>query len=187
MRVTLYILVVSLMGCAAAGVPYTNDPEQKIKYAHELINSNRAIPAEKLLKEAVEIYTEKDDKQGLAKSYSELGAFYLTNAYKNYKSFYEKHNEYDYKRDQSVKYYLKSEELFLSVNEYYSASNMALRLGDLHKIRDEKELSCKAYDRSITHHDLGKKEHPDKKLFLPKGYNTFIDYIEERLVENKCK
>jgi hypothetical protein len=59
-------------------VPYTSDPERKLGWAKELYqNQNRPIPAERLIKEAIEIYQERGDQLGLAQAHRAYGVFLL--------------------------------------------------------------------------------------------------------------
>ncbi len=71
--ITIFTLI---LGCAAAGVPYTSDPDKKISYAYQLMSTNRYIPAKKLLDEAVEIYEKNKDIKGQVEANFAYGNYY---------------------------------------------------------------------------------------------------------------
>lgn len=65
----LLALTFSLLGCAAAFVPATSDPEQKLRYAWELLTVYRPIPARKLIDESIEIYKQQGKTEELCQAY----------------------------------------------------------------------------------------------------------------------
>lgn len=62
-----------LVGCAAVGLITTTDPAQKLNDANELASHGRFPMAQKIAKEAMAIYEEKNDQAGMARTHSVLG------------------------------------------------------------------------------------------------------------------
>ena len=66
-RFVTFWLSLLMSGCAAIGVVATSDPHVKLNDAENLfITQNRPLPAERLIREAMAIYQERDDPHGLA-------------------------------------------------------------------------------------------------------------------------
>lgn len=87
-------LAIVMLGCAAAGVPKTNNPAEKISYAYQLKNANRPVPAQTLLNEALTIYEKNNDVQGLANTYLAFGNLYKSPSYQNMAVVFKRWNEY---------------------------------------------------------------------------------------------
>ena len=66
-------LSILIIGCSAALVPYTSNPEKKLGQSYTLVDLGRPIPAEKLITETLEIYTEQGDELGMAEAYHSFG------------------------------------------------------------------------------------------------------------------
>src|SRR5207245_9573544 len=85
--------------CGGAGVPYTRDSERKLGWARELyLNQHRPIPAERLIKEAIEICQERNDQLGLARAYSMYGRFLQSPDYHT-DTYFNKRKDYPYWKD----------------------------------------------------------------------------------------
>lgn len=63
-----------LSACAGVGIVATADPLRKLNDAEYLFaRENRPLPAERLIREAISIYEERDDPHGLANANREYG------------------------------------------------------------------------------------------------------------------
>ncbi|MFS1526319.1 hypothetical protein ACL7TT_19850 [Microbulbifer sp. 2304DJ12-6] len=94
--IVLVIISAYILGCAAAGVPYTSDPTEKLQNAYYLMNNEgRALPAEKLGLEALSDFKKVNNTYGEAEAEHFLGTFYKSQVYRSYSDFYIKHGEYD--------------------------------------------------------------------------------------------
>lgn len=83
------IILIWLSGCAAVGVPYKSDPIEKLKWACFLFDcDDRALPAEGLIREAIEICQETKDTECLAQAYLTYGLFFRSLSVTGYKKFY---------------------------------------------------------------------------------------------------
>jgi hypothetical protein len=66
-----------LAGCAAMGVVATDDPAGKLRDATALFGGYaRPLPAERLIREAIDIYEKQNDSLGLAEAYRTYGLFF---------------------------------------------------------------------------------------------------------------
>lgn len=63
-----------LVGCAGFGIVASSDPLTKLNNAEYLfLTQNRPLPAERLIRESIEIYQERDDPHGLGHAHSQYG------------------------------------------------------------------------------------------------------------------
>ena len=112
MKLTILIFLISssLLGCSAAGVIHSSDPNVKMNQALELLKYGRQIPAEKLIKDALISFKESSDFEGGRYAAFQLGMLYanqgrITEACSNYASS----NQYHVKavvKDPDKKYYV---------------------------------------------------------------------------------
>jgi hypothetical protein len=64
------VAALTLAGCAAAGYPPTfGDPQAKLQYAWQLMQSDRPLPAQHLILEAIDSYTQSGNEVALAEAY----------------------------------------------------------------------------------------------------------------------
>ena len=94
MRVRAVLLlsaVLSLTGCAAAGVIAEPDPMRKLDLASVLIyEQNRPAPAERLIYESIASFTTQKDAHGLANSYVTYAEFLKSRSVALHESQYRK-------------------------------------------------------------------------------------------------
>ena len=88
-KVLLLSVAVVLGGCAAALVPQTGDPKEKIAWAYWLFDDSlRPLPAENLLHESIEIYKSANDQAGLAEAYKAYGVFLRSYSIEKWRKIY---------------------------------------------------------------------------------------------------
>jgi hypothetical protein len=73
-------LLLCLSSCAAALVPETSDPNEKLKQSYELVSSKRGIAAEKVINQAMQMFQSKENKEGMARAYYAYALLYRSNA-----------------------------------------------------------------------------------------------------------
>jgi len=174
-----------LLACAAGGVPYTSDPERKLGWARELyVNRHRPIPAERLIKEAIEIYQERNDQLGLAKAYSMYGRFLQSPDYHT-DTFFNKREDYPYWKDRATEYFQKSLIIFLNQHQYHDASNAVLNLGIL-KMKSDRVEACSFFDQSLKLHQEGIEKNPDQRFHLPSDVSSFVEGIGQLKKQAQC-
>lgn len=133
-----------LVGCTAAGVPATNNPQEKIAYAQQLKDMGRPIPAQKLLLESLSIYEKSNDFSGLGSTYLALGNLYKSNSYQSNAEIFKKWNEYKSYKD-SASFFERSAENFLKDGDFLMTGMAKTGVGDAYSLANEVESQCKAY------------------------------------------
>lgn len=185
--VIVSIVVLALMGCAAAGVPYKNDPNQKLNQAYQLMNSEgRALPAEKLGLEALSQFGSQNNWYGVAESQYFLGTFYKSKVYRSYKEFYVKHNEYDPTSRKSISHFKEAILAFEKDGDYWGVSKSTFAMGNAYATDNDLESACSNYRNALEIY------HSDKNVFKGRVHPhnpTFESYdsMIESFIEAKCK
>jgi hypothetical protein len=119
-------LMLILAGCSAMGVVATSDPHEKLRQAQYQLqdDQNRPIPAERLIREAIEIYREKGDEQGLAVGYLRYAEFFNSNSVGRWEPFYQKNGfmdkeaVFDKRWERSLEYLQKARDLYEKQSNY---------------------------------------------------------------------
>jgi len=191
-NLTLVISVV-LSGCAAMGVPATSDPDKKIRYAYVLFDEQqRPLPAERLIREAIVLYLEKNNDLGLAEAYRAYGFFYRSAAlekwHKHYKAngFLEAGATYANRYEKSIAYFEKSAAILKKYNKNDSLTNIHLNMGFTYEFSNQLEKACDEYKKSIISNQRHMKENPGATLTLPKGFSSYEAYVNPFLERLKC-
>ena len=183
------IIFVSLLilGCAAAGVPYTSDPSKKLNNAYYLMNSEgRALPAEKLGLEALADFKADNDIYGEAEAEHFLGTFYKSRVYRSYSDFYIKHNEYDPTAQKSISHFVNAVQAFERDGDYWGASKSMFAMGNAYATDNDYENACSKYQAAL---DTYKS---DKNIFKGRvhPHNPSYESYEEMIkafMKGKCK
>lgn len=149
--IILLIIVYITSGCSAALVPYTNDPYTKLQQACELIDLGRAIPAEKLTKDALGIFKKKGDKLGEAEAYFLLGNFYKSQAYSNYEDFY-KNNKLEYTPccEKSIENYRFAVQVYKEIGDYMGVAKSYFAMGNAYGVDKNISEQCQMFKKSIA-------------------------------------
>lgn len=191
-HILIIILLAGLVGCAAALVPYTSDPKQKIADAYWLFGEQlRALPAEKLIFEAIEIYQKNNNQLGLAEGYTAYAIFLRSEAVSRYRDRYESNGfidesiTYNNRFAESMEYLRKSESIYQRLGEYDDLTNTYLHMAFTSMAADDKINACKYYDKSVDANIIFMSKNPDVKISLG-GYKSYKDYIKPLKEEAKC-
>jgi tetratricopeptide (TPR) repeat protein len=181
------LTVVSLIwscGCAAMFIPATNNPYKKLYWAEQLFDKqDRPLPAERLIREAMSLFNERNDKQGIAMSYRLYGFFLKSTSIKNWETFYRKNGfldksvTYDKRLEKAVEYFKKAEELFLILKEYDAITNISLNLGYTYEQIGDLKKASDLFDQSLEAHRENLRQNPETKVNLPIGYNSYEEFI----------
>ena len=149
-----YVLILAmtfvLHGCAAALVPYSSDPDQKLSNAFQLINHGRPIPAERLATEALTDYEEKKDYSGAANAHKVLGILYKSNAYRSFSKYFKEHGGYDPTNEKSIKHFRESAEFYKLAGDHWGVSSALVGVGDSYFSEGNNENACKIYKESLA-------------------------------------
>ena len=182
-----------LPGCAAMFVPATSDPDQKIRDAAMLYDQQqRPLPAERLIREAIEIYRERKNDLGLAEAYRNYGFFFRSSAvkklHKHYQSngFMEKDATYETRYEKSISYFEKSATILEKYQKHDVLSNIYLNMGFTYEFANQPEKACDEYKKTLMSNQRNLKVNPEAKASLPEGYSTFEAYVTAIMERLKC-
>ncbi|MEW6521485.1 MAG: hypothetical protein AB1461_18975 [Thermodesulfobacteriota bacterium] len=189
------LFAVTLSACAAALIPATSDPQKKIGYAYMLFDEQqRPLPAERLIREAIEAYKQQNDELGLAEGYRAYGFFFRSPAIEKWRKIYEEHGfldksaTYFNRYDESIEYFEHSARLFEKNDKYDSLTNIYLNMGFTYEFAKKNDKACEAYRTSLVASSKFKESNPSTSITLPKGFvGTYEDYINGLLKRLECK
>jgi tetratricopeptide (TPR) repeat protein len=197
MKTTNIVLLVSsiiqLAGCAAALVPASSDPARKLGWAGELIDKqNRPLPAEQLIRDAIQIYESKSDEKGLAAAYRQYGIFFRSDAVQRFAAHYRKNGfldqtvSYDQRFDKAIEYFLKARPFYEKSKTYDLLSNIDLNLAWAYEGKGEQPLACQSLDSSLANNLRFTSTDPDAKIDLPKGQLSFAGAVGNEKTRLRC-
>lgn len=193
-RFALVMIVSILTGCAAMGVPATSDPGEKLGWAYNLYEKqDRPLPAERLIREAQDLYQNKNDELGLAEVYRQYAFFLMSRAVGDWEPHYRKDGfldktiSFDSRYEKAIDYLQKTRDIYVRHKKYDGMSNVDLVTGNVYLsyIGDENK-ACQYYDKCLTDYQEFRKANPDTKITLPEGYASFSDYIAAVKKQAKC-
>ena len=128
LKIFLLVLSTALISCSAMGVPATSDPNKKLDYAYKLIqHQGRPLPAERLIREAIEIGSNEQNEKVLMKAYWTYGIFFRSKAVGDLKGLYEKDGfldktaKFENRFENSIAYFDKAESIvYIVVFSFFS-------------------------------------------------------------------
>jgi tetratricopeptide (TPR) repeat protein len=193
MRIIITTLwLATLTACSAALVPYTSNPDEKVAQAKWLFESKyRALPAEKLLNEAKEIYLKDNNMVGLAEFNRIYGLFLNSHAVDKYearyieKGFIEPGVTYENRYDKSIEYYKKTEKVYIENEEHDSLTNIYLLMGFTYSKAGKLKESCLMLDKSIEENNIFSKNNPEAVIKLA-GFSSYTAFIEDTKSKAGC-
>lgn len=183
------LLLVS--GCAAMGVIATLDPHTKLDDAEGLfLRQGRPLPAERLIREAIAIYQERDDPHGLGNANREygdlLGSAAVIKWEKVYRrdGFLDKSITFDNRLAKAsefyrhaLTYYQRAEQQNLKSAKYDALTNVYFNTAWSHRMLGERDQACTYYDRAVEAYNETIRRNPTVKPYAPPGYETVSDLV----------
>src|SRR5258708_6268973 len=160
MRSMLLILTLSssllVIGCAAAVVPYTKDPQKKLVNAKDLFDfQDRPLPAERFIAEAIDSFKKSNDEVGLADAYRLYGLFFQSEAVDRWGNIYRKQGfldktaTFDGRKNRALGYFEEARALYSEHHVYDRLTNVDLNMGFSFERNHQLPEACKAYDRAL--------------------------------------
>lgn len=187
-------ITVFLYGCAASMVPETSDPARKLGWARVLIEEqNRPLPAERLIREAIDIYRASNDQDGLAAGYRQYGLFFASPSVKKFESHYrtdgflDKTVTFDRRMDKAIEYFNLAKERYETTKAYDRLSNVNLLLAWANADKGERVSACKALDAAAVANAKFKAAEPSSKVSLPGAAGSFDDVIAKNREHLHCQ
>src|SRR5437762_1713135 len=113
------LLMSFLVGCSAAMVPYTKDPQKKLANAKDLFDfQDRPLVAERLIGEAIVTFKKTNDDIGMADAYRLYGFFFQSEAVERWghlyrkKGFLDKSATFEGRKNKALEYFEEARALY---------------------------------------------------------------------------
>jgi tetratricopeptide (TPR) repeat protein len=182
------------MGCAAALVPATGDPYEKLSHASRLFDKQeRPLPAEKLIIESIQSFEKADDKLGLAHAYRVYGFFFKSQGVEKWEKFYRENGfqdesaAFDTRLLKSIDYFDRSIPLFQNMQAYDIAVNVTLNKGFTLMQLNENSKACAAFEETLENNRRNIEAHPAAKPEAPAGFSSIEDYVAALQTKINCR
>jgi len=189
----LALTIAVLTGCAAVGVPATNDPDAKLAQAGTLFGDlNRPLPAERLIQEAIDIYKARNDRAKLAFAYGEYGHFLSSPSVDRWAHIYSEHGFIDQtvtlsnRYDRAADYFIQSRKMYEELQRPDMVSSMYLNEAKAHNLGENLDQVCLATKQSLRWHLIAKEIQPGEKYSFPEGYSSFEDFLRAAHLSFGC-
>lgn len=171
------LTAIILSGCAAALVPYTSDPNTKLKNSYSLVSAGRAIPAEKFAKEALETFESENNFEGMAEAHVFLGQFYRSQTYRRYSNFYKGIDSYDPTNGKSIHHSQLAVDIYSQIKNYTQKAKAKSVLATAY-LTEDRNKACVLFDESLDAYAKGKEETPLESFEYNNYYGSFNGLIE---------
>jgi tetratricopeptide (TPR) repeat protein len=180
-----------LSACAGVGIVVTSDPLEKLNDAEDLfVRQHRPLPAERLIREAMSIYQERDDAHGMGHANREYADLLTSPAIAKW--------EYVYRRDgfqdksitfdnrfqkasefyrNAIQYYEKAQKQHAQSGKYDKLTNLYFNLAWTHYRVDELDKACSYYDQAAKAYNENVRLNPTAQPYLPRGSGSFEEFI----------
>ncbi len=171
----------------------TSDPTAKLSDAEVLYKrENRPLPAEMLIREAIELYERQDNAHGLGNAYRDYGDFLMSpsvarleSAYRAGKAhFLDPSVTFDNRLDKSKEYFRRALEEYeiaakreRDTNRFDGLTNVYYNSAWVHVLLSEKERGCADFDRSVAAYQENIARNPGAHPGFPSGYASLPDAI----------
>jgi tetratricopeptide (TPR) repeat protein len=173
-------------GCAGFGVVETSDPAAKLQDAEELMyRQDRPLIAERLIRQAVEIYRDNGDELGLANAYRVYGFFFRADSiegrWSNYyrkTGFLESTATFESRHDKSLEYFARAADIFERRGRFDALTNVHFNAGITYVKMGELKAACRAFDSSLEDSRENLRRNPEAKPVLPSGYGSYSEFLE---------
>src|SRR5207253_7111162 len=134
--VLLSFSLLGFTGCAAIGVPATTDPARKLRDATALFDrQDRPLPAERLIREALEVYQRNGDQLGVAEAYRTYGFFFRARSVggkwsKFYRDngFLDRSAAFDARYINSIEYFEMARAIYSAHQRFDALTNVVLNM-----------------------------------------------------------
>jgi tetratricopeptide (TPR) repeat protein len=182
-----------LVGCSAAMDPYTRNPQKKLNSAKDLFEyQDQPLPAERLIREAIESFKKTNDDIGLADAYRLYGFFFQSEAVDRRDSQYRKHGfldksaTFEGRKNKALEYFEEARALYSNHNAYDRLMNVDLNAGFLYERMSQLPAACRAYDRALEDYKNNMKTNPGEIQTVPDGFSSLTDFFIAQKRRVKC-
>lgn len=172
-------LLLLMVGCAGVGVVASSDPLAKLNDAEDLFQrQDRPLPAERLIREALTIYQERDDSHGLGNSHREYGDLLRSPAVSKWEAVYRRDGFQDklvtfdnrfFKASEhyskAVEYYQRAEKQHRDASRFDALTNVYFNMAWSYQMLNDREKACSTFDRALEANAENVKRNPTAKQF----------------------
>jgi tetratricopeptide (TPR) repeat protein len=165
------VVVLWLAGCAAAFVPATSDPQEKLNWAGGLVHmGSRPLLAERLIQEAITIYKQRNDEVGLAGAYRVYASFFASPAIEKWRKWYAKHGfldktaTVDDRYAKSIEYFQKAAAIYTRHNRTDWLTYVNLNMGLTYEQMGDRDSACRAFEISEENYRATARFDPEIKV-----------------------
>lgn len=173
-----------LQACAGVGIVASSDPQVKLNDARHLFTfQDRPLPAERLIREAIEICEKNADQDCLAEAYLAYGYFFRSDAVQSWEKVYRRDGfldrtvSFDDRFEKSKEYIEKAKPLIEKSKAYDVQTNAYLNFGAEYERQGKQSEACDMYAKSLVANKKNLETNPKANVVLPKGYSTYADYL----------
>ncbi len=175
-----------LIGCAGIGVTSTSDPAEKLRDAYYLTErADRPLVAERLIREALDIYARNNDQLGIAEAYKQYGLFFSSDSlagkwstyYKN-NGFLDKTVSYDGRYTKAIEYLEKARAILRELQKYDALTNVNYNLALANYRAGQQGAACDAFMRTAESYRQNIEHNPGAKPIYPNGYASFPEFLD---------
>ena len=188
-----------LAGCAGFGIVATSDPLTKLNDAESLfLRQDRPLPAERLIREAMAIYQERDDPTGLGHAHREYADLlrsrsvsgkwekvYRENGFQDKSVTFDnriaKSSEYYSK---AIEYYERAEKQHRGADRFDVLTNVYFNMAWSYLMLDNRARACSYYDRTLEAYAENIKRNPGAKPVSATG--TIPDVVASAKKRAQC-
>ena len=183
------LMLLALSGCAASGVPETDDPYRKLAQARQQEDSGRLAVAKRLIFEAMETFEEREDEMGLAEAYRSYGFFVRVNgedAIVRLGPAAAAPTNKDGRMDKSIEYFRKALAIVEARDELGLMTNLQYNIGVSQYYADKRAEACTSLDSSLAAYRKSLEVKPDLVVELPPGVKDYPELIDRTKAEFSC-
>jgi len=182
--VLLFFSLLGFTGCAAIGVPATTDPARKLRDATALFDrQDRPLPAERLIREALELYQKNGDQLGVAEAYRTYGFFFRSSSVKGkWNKFYRNNGfldrsaTFDTRYIKSIEYFELARAIYSAHQQFDALTNVDLNMGFTYELMGDPNAACQAFDRSRQDHTEMLRRNPSARIEM-QGFPTYDQFL----------
>lgn len=189
--------VVFLAGCAAFGVPESNDPMVKLDQAHYLeYQESRPLAADRLIQQARAICEERKDDKCLGMVFKSYGRFLNSPGFDNERwaapytkgmgNFLDPTVTLSNRRQKAIEYEIQARELLLKSNDYTEVVNVDNDIAASYWRLSDSTQACLWYDRSLEDYSAMIAADPNVPRHFPKEFSTYRDYVDSLKKQLGC-